>query len=185
MTRVREREAGAGPRRDWLVAAVATLGVVIGGYLTVTKLTRASALLCEAGSGCDVIQASPYALLLGVPTALWGAGLRDVPPGVVEKRTGVPAAYLEVVAREFASNQPGLAMAGDAAASCTNGAFNLKVIDLNQNILRSFLASALGDKKLASISINANAGAKCDAGREASVKPCSRPCGWSRSGRGP
>jgi uncharacterized membrane protein len=75
MTGGRERGPEAGPRRDWLVAAVAALGVVIGAYLTVTKLARASALLCEAGSGCDLIQASPYALFLGVPTALWGAAL--------------------------------------------------------------------------------------------------------------
>ncbi|HET8577844.1 MAG TPA: vitamin K epoxide reductase family protein [Methylomirabilota bacterium] len=62
-----------GPRRDWLIAAVAAVGLAVSAYLTVTKLTRASALFCTAGSGCDVIQASPYALFLGVPTALWGA----------------------------------------------------------------------------------------------------------------
>ncbi len=62
-------------RRDWLVAGVATVGLVVAAYLTVTKLTRASALFCEAGTGCDIIQASPYALFLGVPTALWGAAV--------------------------------------------------------------------------------------------------------------
>jgi uncharacterized membrane protein len=61
--------------RDWLVAGVATVGLVVAGYLTITKLTRASALFCEAGTGCDIIQASPYALFLGVPTALWGAAV--------------------------------------------------------------------------------------------------------------
>lgn len=62
-------------RRDWLIAGVATLGLLVAGYLTITKLTRASALFCEAGTGCDIIQASPYALFLGVPTALWGAAV--------------------------------------------------------------------------------------------------------------
>ena len=62
--------------------------------------------------------------------ALWDAGLKDVPPGVVEEKTGVPAADIAAVAREFASNQPGLAMAGDAAASCTNGVFNLSCVGL-------------------------------------------------------
>jgi uncharacterized membrane protein len=61
--------------REWLVAGVATMGLVVAGYLTITKLTRASALFCEAGTGCDIIQASPYALFLGVPTALWGAAV--------------------------------------------------------------------------------------------------------------
>lgn len=62
-------------RRDWLIAGVATVGLFVAGYLTITKLTRASALFCEAGTGCDIIQASPYALFLGVPTALWGAAV--------------------------------------------------------------------------------------------------------------
>jgi len=69
-----EDPAAAGGR-DWLVAGVATVGLVLAGYLTITKLTRASALFCEAGTGCDIIQASPYALFLGVPTALWGAAV--------------------------------------------------------------------------------------------------------------
>jgi len=75
MTKFHKHEPREGPRRDWLIAAVAVVGVVIAGYLTVTKLTRGSALFCEAGTGCDIIQASPYALFLGVPTALWGAAV--------------------------------------------------------------------------------------------------------------
>lgn len=75
MTRGQERGQSEGPRRDWLVPAVAAVGLVAAGYLTITKLTRASALFCEAGTGCDIIQASPYALFLGVPTALWGAAV--------------------------------------------------------------------------------------------------------------
>ena len=31
-----------------------------------------NALLCEAGGGCDIVQASRYATILWVPTALWG-----------------------------------------------------------------------------------------------------------------
>jgi anaerobic selenocysteine-containing dehydrogenase len=65
-----------------------------------------------------------------VASALWNAGLRDATPGAVEERTGVPAGDIETVAREFASNQPGMAMAGDAAASCTNGVFNLSCVAL-------------------------------------------------------
>jgi len=71
----RLEDSAAPGGRDWLVAGVATVGLVVAGYLTITKLTRASALFCEAGTGCDIIQASPYALFLGVPTALWGAAV--------------------------------------------------------------------------------------------------------------
>jgi uncharacterized membrane protein len=54
------------------VIAVAGAGVLVAGYLGVTKLLGGSAAFCTAGSGCDVVQASRYAVLLGVPTALWG-----------------------------------------------------------------------------------------------------------------
>ena len=58
---------------DWIVVAVAAVGVVIAGYLTVTKLMGGSAAFCTAGGGCDAVQSSRYATLLWVPTALWGA----------------------------------------------------------------------------------------------------------------
>jgi uncharacterized membrane protein len=59
--------------RDWLVVAVAAAGLLVAGYLTVTKLMGGSAAFCTAGGGCDAVQSSRYAMLLGVPTALWGA----------------------------------------------------------------------------------------------------------------
>jgi uncharacterized membrane protein len=46
--------------------------MLVSGYLTWIKLTGSSAALCVAGGGCDIVQASRYALFLGVPTALWG-----------------------------------------------------------------------------------------------------------------
>src|SRR5258706_4306321 len=58
--------------RDWRVLAVACAGVLVAGYLGVTRLLGGSAAFCTAGGGCDVVQASRYAVLLGVPTALWG-----------------------------------------------------------------------------------------------------------------
>jgi uncharacterized membrane protein len=41
----------------------------------VTKLGGDSPLFCTAGGGCDIVQASRYAVFFGLPTALWGAGL--------------------------------------------------------------------------------------------------------------
>jgi uncharacterized membrane protein len=55
------------------VIAVAAAGLVVAGYLTVTKVIGGSAAFCTAGGGCDAVQSSRYAMLLGVPTALWGA----------------------------------------------------------------------------------------------------------------
>ena len=52
---------------------LAVLGTAIAAYLTFTKLTGGQAMLCTTGGGCDIVQSSRYATLLGVPTALWGA----------------------------------------------------------------------------------------------------------------
>src|SRR2546425_9650009 len=61
------------PPRDWGVIAVAAAGLLVAGYLAVTKLLGGAAAFCTAGGGCDVVQASPHAVLLGVPPALLGA----------------------------------------------------------------------------------------------------------------
>jgi len=71
--RDRARQAPTPAPRDWRVIAVAAAGVLVAGYLAVTKLLGGAAAFCTAGGGCDVVQASRYAVLLGVPTALWGA----------------------------------------------------------------------------------------------------------------
>src|SRR4029453_8648807 len=57
------------------VVVLALVGVGVAGYLTALKLGGNQAFLCRDGSGCDIVQASRYSLLAGVPTALWGAGL--------------------------------------------------------------------------------------------------------------
>ncbi len=69
----RKVEPVAPPRRDWLLAVIAALGVAIAAYLTATKLSGSTAVFCTAGSGCDIVQASRYASFLGAPTAAWGA----------------------------------------------------------------------------------------------------------------
>ena len=71
--RRRTPETPAPPRRDWIVGALAVVGCAISLYLTITKLSGTAAAFCEAGSGCDVVQASRYATFLGMPTSAWGA----------------------------------------------------------------------------------------------------------------
>jgi len=62
-------------RPDWIVVCLALAGVAVAGYLTALKLGGTQAFLCRDGSGCDVVQASRYSVLAGVPTALWGAAI--------------------------------------------------------------------------------------------------------------
>jgi uncharacterized membrane protein len=57
---------------EWLTVLLGAAGVMVSGYLGVLKLGGGSALLCQAGGGCDIVQASRYATILSVPTALWG-----------------------------------------------------------------------------------------------------------------
>jgi len=53
------------------VALVALAGVGVAGYLTYVHY-RPAALLCTAGGGCETVQESDYAELLGIPVALLG-----------------------------------------------------------------------------------------------------------------
>ena len=62
--------APAGPNLPLLGLSAA--GMAVAGYLTYTGWTGDRAAYCEAGGGCDIVQASQWATFLGVPTALWG-----------------------------------------------------------------------------------------------------------------
>lgn len=63
-------------------------------------------------------------------SSLLGAGLSEWTPERVTKESGVPEAALSAIAREFAENRPGVAIAGTAAASATNGTGTLAAVAL-------------------------------------------------------
>jgi hypothetical protein len=67
---VGQETAGWLPNRPLLVAA--SVGMGISGYITVVHWLDTSVAGCARGSGCDLVQASPFALLLGIPVAAWG-----------------------------------------------------------------------------------------------------------------
>lgn len=52
---------------------LALAGAGVAGYLTWSKL-RGEGLSCIGFRGCDLVNNSPYAELLGVPVAAWGLG---------------------------------------------------------------------------------------------------------------
>jgi uncharacterized membrane protein len=70
--RKREVSPIAPARPDLLILGLAAAGAAIAAYLTWLKWTGTTAAFCVSGSGCDIVQASRYGTLLGVPTALWG-----------------------------------------------------------------------------------------------------------------
>lgn len=53
--------------------ALALAGAGVAGYLTWSKI-RGEGLICIGFRGCDVVNNSPYAELLGIPVAAWGLG---------------------------------------------------------------------------------------------------------------
>ncbi len=61
-------------RAPLLLAAtvLAGLGAVLTAYLTFTRWLGEPVAYCDAGSGCDLVQASRWSSLLGVPLSFWG-----------------------------------------------------------------------------------------------------------------
>jgi uncharacterized membrane protein len=53
------------------VAVVATAGIGVAAYLTWVHYNP-EALVCTQGGGCETVQRSHYAVLLGVPIAIYG-----------------------------------------------------------------------------------------------------------------
>ena len=70
--------AGAGvSRRPMLsldngILALAGLGVLLTGYLTLVAWFGASPAYCGADSECDLVQSSRWSTLFGLPMSLWG-----------------------------------------------------------------------------------------------------------------
>lgn len=55
------------------IAVLSLIGLFVASYLALYKLGYLGVIQCSVG-GCEVVQASQYALLLGVPVAVWGTG---------------------------------------------------------------------------------------------------------------
>jgi anaerobic selenocysteine-containing dehydrogenase len=59
----------------------------------------------------------------------WASGLTDYSPAEVEKKTGVQAARIERLAKEFAQQTPAVAFAAGAAIAQTNGLFTAVAVN--------------------------------------------------------
>lgn len=64
-------EEFAPPVSRMVIAVLALMGIFVSGYLALYKLGYLGTLQCGTG-GCEVVQASEYSMLLGLPVALWG-----------------------------------------------------------------------------------------------------------------
>jgi uncharacterized membrane protein len=92
-----------------VVAALALIGAFVSTYLLLFKLGVLGTLACGADGGCDIVQASRYAYLFGLPVAAWGLAGYLVIFGVAmaglqpafEDRRWVPAALLGLTGGAF------------------------------------------------------------------------------------
>jgi uncharacterized membrane protein len=60
--------------RPRLLVGLAAIAVAVTGYLTWVHFSG-SAALCAGAGGCETVQASRYATVLGLPVALFGLAL--------------------------------------------------------------------------------------------------------------
>ena len=58
-------------RHRQTIAVLALIGIAIATYLWLHAIGVIGVLKCGTG-GCEIVQASPYARLLGIPVALYG-----------------------------------------------------------------------------------------------------------------
>ncbi|HSL71330.1 MAG TPA: vitamin K epoxide reductase family protein [Longimicrobiales bacterium] len=63
-------EVGA-PWHRMGIAVLALAGLLIAGYLLLYKIRVLGTIACGSG-GCETVQASPWAVFLGVPVPVWG-----------------------------------------------------------------------------------------------------------------
>ena len=61
-------------RHRMAVAVLALCGALVSAYLLLYKLGFLGNLVCGAGGGCERVQASAYAVFLGLPVAAYGVG---------------------------------------------------------------------------------------------------------------
>ncbi|MGD9851903.1 MAG: vitamin K epoxide reductase family protein [Nitrospirales bacterium] len=57
---------------DLLIIILTGAGLILTAYLTYTASFEVHPAFCSEGSGCDIVQSSRWATLLGMPMALWG-----------------------------------------------------------------------------------------------------------------
>lgn len=86
-------------------AALVAAGLAVAAYLTLVHY-RSELLVCAVG-GCETVQKSPYAELLGIPVALLGLGMSIVLAGLTGLRRLQPAREDQTTLAIF-----GLALAG-------------------------------------------------------------------------
>lgn len=79
------------------LAVVATAGLGVAAYLTWVHY-HPEALVCTRGGGCETVQRSHYAVLLGIPVAIYGVVAWSAVIALIALDTPVARAFVAAVA---------------------------------------------------------------------------------------
>lgn len=55
-----------------IIIVACLLGIITSIYLTYISFSNTETTFCLSGSGCDIVNQSPYSKLLGLPVSFWG-----------------------------------------------------------------------------------------------------------------
>jgi uncharacterized membrane protein len=103
-----------------VVAALALIGVFVSTYLVLYKLGVLGTLGCGVGGGCDIVQTSRYAYVLGVPVAgyglvgylaIFGVAMAGTNPAFADRRW-VPLALLTLTGGAFLASMVLMGISG-------------------------------------------------------------------------
>jgi uncharacterized membrane protein len=103
-----------------VVAVLALIGAFVSAYLVLYKLGVLGTLGCGVGGGCDIVQSSRYAYLLGVPVAsyglagyltIFGVAMAGTTPALAD-RSWVPLALLALTGGAFLASVVLMAISG-------------------------------------------------------------------------
>lgn len=99
------------PLNRMIIAVLALVGAVIAGYMLLYSVGALTSVACGASGSCDAVQASPWAVFLGVPVPLIGligyalilaAALAGVQPASIgDRRIAVVLLGLSTIAFLF------------------------------------------------------------------------------------
>ena len=83
------------PAHRMAIAVLALAGVLVAAYLLLYKINVIGTIACGTGA-CESVQASPWAVFLGIPVPVWGTvgylvilllALASVQPAFMDNRT--------------------------------------------------------------------------------------------------
>jgi anaerobic selenocysteine-containing dehydrogenase len=100
---------------EWVAVKPGTEGVLALGIANVIMKSGARKA-ADAGRAGSLIEG-------------WAGGLAEYTPQEVEKKTGVPAARLQRIAKEFVEQRPAMAIIAGPAVAQTNGLFNALAVN--------------------------------------------------------